>query len=276
MSDALTLFEQERPRLRRLAYRMLGEVTEAQDVVQDAWLRWDRGRAGAENPQAWLVQIVTRLCLDRLKSARARRETYVGPWLPEPLVTALDGRADRITGLEAGADDFLTKPINRPDLLARVKSLLRIKTLQDEVRSQAAQIAEWNRTLEQRVAEQVGQIDSLGRLKRFFSPQLAQAILDGGADNPLKSHRREITVVFLDLRGFTAFIETADPEEVMGVLHDYHRVMGGLIIEHDGTIEHFAGDGIMAFFNDPVVIENPAQQAVRMAIRMQTDRKSVV
>lgn len=89
MTDAVALFEQERPRLQRLAYRMLGEVTEAQDVVQDAWLRWDRGRAGAENPQAWLVQIVTRLCLDRLKSARARRETYVGPWLPEPLIEGI-------------------------------------------------------------------------------------------------------------------------------------------------------------------------------------------
>src|SRR5690606_13202257 len=101
-------------------------------------------------------------------------------------------------------------------------------------------------------------------------PQVAELILSGGTEDPLRSHRREITVVFLDLRGFTAFTETADPEEVMGVLHEYHAEMGRLIMAHQGTVERFAGDGIMIFFNDPVELENPAANAVRMAVEMQS------
>jgi class 3 adenylate cyclase len=130
------------------------------------------------------------------------------------------------------------------------------------------ELADWNKNLELRVQEQVQQLERLGRLKRFFSPQLADLIVSGDADDPLKTHRREITVVFLDLRGFTAFAETAEPEEVMGVLHEYHAEMGKLIVEHEGTLEHFAGDGMMIFFNDPVPVPNPAERAIRMALTM--------
>jgi adenylate cyclase len=189
--------------------------------------------------------------------------------LPVVLCTSLDPKQERVNGIEAGADDFIPKPINQQELFARVKSLLRIKALQDEVKAQAAQLAEWNIRLEDRVREQVAQMDRLGRLKHFFSPALAEAIVSGGADDPLKSHRREITVVFLDLRGFTAFTETADPEEVMGVLREYHAAMGELIVAHEGTLERFTGDGIMVFFNDPVVVDDPAARAVRMALQMQ-------
>jgi len=181
--------------------------------------------------------------------------------LPVVMVTALDPAEERIKGLEAGADDFLTKPINQPELLARVRSLLRIKLLH-------RQLAEANRTLEQRVHEQVQQLDRLGRLKRFFSPQLAESILAGGAEDPLRTHRREIVVVFLDLRGFTAFSETADPEEIMRVLHDYHQQMGEMVLAHEGTLERFAGDGMMVFFNDPVPVPDPALRAVRMVSAM--------
>jgi class 3 adenylate cyclase/CheY-like chemotaxis protein len=188
--------------------------------------------------------------------------------MPVVMVTALDPVSERIKGLDAGADDFLTKPINIPELLARVRSLLRIKQLYDTVETQSAELAELNRTLEQRVTEQVGQLERLSKLKRFFSPQLAELIVTGGADDPLRTHRRDVTVVFLDLRGYTAFAETAEPEEVMGVLREYHREMGTLVLAHEGTLERFAGDGMMVFFNDPVVVPNPEERAVRMALAM--------
>ena len=181
--------------------------------------------------------------------------------LPVVMVTALDPAQERVKGIEAGADDFLSKPISQHELLARVKSLLRIKVLHDE-------LGEWNRTLEQRVEAQVAQLERLERLKRFFSPQLAEMIVSGDADDPLKSHRREITVVFLDLRGFTSFAETSEPEEVMGVLREYHAEMGRLILEHEGTLERFTGDGMMIFFNDPVPVSDAPERAVRMAVAM--------
>jgi adenylate cyclase len=149
-----------------------------------------------------------------------------------------------------------------------VKSMLRIKNLHDTVEALAAERAEWNKALERRVEEQVGLLERLGRLKRFFSPQLAELIVTGGADDPLKTHRREVTVVFLDLRGFTAFAETAEPEEVMGVLREYHAEMGKLILDHEGTLERFTGDGMMIFFNDPVPVPDPAERAIRMAVAM--------
>ena len=189
--------------------------------------------------------------------------------LPVILVTALDPAQERIKGLEAGADDFLTKPVNQQELMARVRSLLRIKALYDKVQTLVGELSEWNRTLEQRVADGVAQLERFGRLKRFFSPPVADLILSGETGDPLKSHRREITVVFLDLRGFTAFTETADPEEVMGVLREYHAAMGELIMKHQGTLERFAGDGIMIFFNDPVLLPNPSESATRMAFEMQ-------
>lgn len=190
--------------------------------------------------------------------------------LPVVMVTALDP-SERVKGLEAGADDFLTKPINQPELLARVKSLLRIKVLYDEVQRQRAELGIWNRTLEQRVADGISQLERLSRLKRFFSPQVADLILSAGAEDPLRSHRSEITVVFLDLRGYTAFTESADPEEVMAVLREYHGAMGRLIMAYQGTLERFAGDSIMIFFNDPIPLPNPAEHATRMALDMQKE-----
>ncbi|MEO7851973.1 MAG: response regulator, partial [Rubrivivax sp.] len=172
--------------------------------------------------------------------------------LPVVLCTSLDPKSERINGIEAGADDFIPKPINQQELFARVKSLLRIKALQDEVKAQAAQLAEWNSKLEERVREQVAQMGRLERLKSFFSPQRAEAIVNGGGDELLKTHRREISVVFIDLRGFTAFTDRAEPEEVMEFLHDFHARMGRIVLAHGGTLERFAGDSVMIFFNDPV------------------------
>jgi class 3 adenylate cyclase len=192
---------------------------------------------------------------------RKIRDNPATAMLPVVMVTALDPGQERVKGIEAGADDFLTKPIHQPELLARVRSLLRIKALHD-------QLTALNQSLERRVDEQGSELERLTRLKRFFSPALAEAIVSGGADDPLASHRREITVVFVDLRGFTAFAETAEPEEVLGVLREYHRLMGELIVEHQGTLEHFAGDGMMIFFNDPVRVDRHELQAVRMACAM--------
>jgi class 3 adenylate cyclase/CheY-like chemotaxis protein len=188
--------------------------------------------------------------------------------LPIVLVTSLDPREEKIRGLEVGADDFLTKPINQPELLARVRTLLRVKSLYDTVQEQAAQLSQWNKELEQRVAQQVSQLERLSGLKRFFPPQLVELIVAGDVEDPLKTHRREVTVVFLDLRGFTAFTDSSEPEEIMSFLRDYHREMGRLIHSHGGTLEQFAGDSLMVIFNDPVVVDDPAERAVRMAVEI--------
>lgn len=201
------------------------------------------------------------------RSIRADARTAL---LPVVMVTALDARQERVNGLEAGADDFLSKPVNQPELLARVRSLLRIKSLYDQVELQKAELAAWNHTLEARVAQGIAEVERLSRMKRFFSPQVAEMITAGDAGDPMQSHRAEITVVFIDLRGYTAFTDAAEPEEVMTVLREYHADMGGLITKYNGTVERFAGDAIMIFFNDPVPLANPAEAAVRLALDMHT------
>jgi len=213
--------------------------------------------------------------MDGLEVCRRLKADTALPFIPIILVTAKADTKDIVAGLEAGGDEYLTKPVDQGALVARVKSMLRIKALHDTVHeqagrleAQAGQLAEWNKTLEQRVADQLAELERVGRLKRFFSPQLAELIVAGGAEDPLKTHRREVTVVFLDLRGFTAFAETSEPEEVMGVLREYHVEMGRLILEHEGTLERFTGDGMMIFFNDPVPVPNPAERAIRMAVVM--------
>ena len=173
---------------------------------------------------------------------RRIRDNPATALLPVVLCTSLDPNQERVKGIEAGADDFLSKPVNQAELFARVKSLLRIKGLQDE---------------------------RLARLKSFFSPQLAEAIAAGKGEEVLKTHRREITVEFFDLRGFTAFTDSAEPEEVMELLRAFHGALGKIVLEHQGTLERFAGDAVMVFFNDPLPIEKPAEKAVRTALAMQ-------
>ena len=181
--------------------------------------------------------------------------------IPVIMISAVDEVDSVVRCIELGAVDYLPKPFNPTLLQARVGACLEKKRLHDE-------LAEWARTLERRVEEKVAEVERLGRLKRFFSPQLAQLIVAGGADDPLKTHRREVTVVFLDFRGFTAFSEATEPEELMAVLREYHAAMGQLILEHEGTLERFTGDGMMVFFNDPVMVDDPAERAVRMAVSM--------
>jgi DNA-binding response OmpR family regulator len=188
--------------------------------------------------------------------------------LPVIMVTALDPAEERVRGLEAGADEFLSAPVHWPELLARVRSLLRVKELLDTVRTQARQLEELNRTLEAKVREQVQQIECLNRLRRFLSPQVAELVVSMGSDC-LESHRRDIAVVCCDLRNFTAFAERAEPEETINVLRQYHRVIGGLVTQYDGTLDHFSGDGVVVFFNDPIPCERPARQATGLAVLMQ-------
>ena len=190
------------------------------------------------------------------------------PFMAIVLVTAKADSKDVVAGLEAGADEYLTKPVDQAALVARVKSMLRMKELTDKVSAQAADLANWNRTLEERVEQQLAQIGRMDRLKRFLSPQVAELILSSGDDRALDSHRRQVAVVFCDLRGFTAFAETAEPEEVMGILREYHGSVGTIIHNFQGTIERFAGDGLMVMLNDPVPIPEPCAQAVRMAAEM--------
>lgn len=206
--------------------------------------------------------------MDGYEVCRRIRDNEETAILPVVMVTALDPSDERVKGIEAGADDFLAKPINQPELMARVRSLLRIKELFETVKSQAAELEEWNRTLEEKVQQQVSQIQRLARFRHFLSPQVAQLIEGSGDDSCLQSHRREIAILFCDLRDFTAFSETADPEEVMRILTEYHEAMGALVFEFDGTIDHRAGDGMMIFFNDPLPCNQPAGRAVRMAIAM--------
>jgi adenylate cyclase len=200
--------------------------------------------------------------LRHLKSDQTLRD------IPVIVLSALDEIGSVVRCIELGAEDYLPKPFDPVLLRARIGACLEKKHLRDQEVRLRNELAEWNKLLEQRVEEQVTQLERLSRLKRFFSPQLAELIVSGSADDPLKTHRREVTVVFLDLRGFTAFAETSEPEEVMGVLREYHAEMGKLVLEHEGTLERFTGDGMMVFFNDPVPVPNPQERAIRMAQAM--------
>ena len=224
----------------------------------------------ASSPDLILLDVIMP-GMDGFAVCRALRADPRHRMLPIVMVTSLDPYQERVKGLDAGADDFLSKPIHAPELLARVRSLLRVKHLYDQVEAQARELAAWNESLEKRVAEEVARSEKLMRLKRFLSPQLADLIVAGGAEDPLISHRREIAVVFIDLRGFTAFAENTEPELVMQALREYHAAMGRLVEQFGGTLERFTGDGMMVFFNDPVPIPEPAKRAVEMALALNAE-----
>jgi class 3 adenylate cyclase len=225
-------------------------------------------RVAAEQPDLVLLDVMMP-GLSGYDVCRRLRADPATALLPVVLVTSLDPQGERVKGIEAGADDFLSKPINQPELFARVRSLLRVKALQDEVRRQADALREWNLKLEERVAEQVALLDRMSQLKRFFAAPVADAIMAAGERSILAPHRTEICYLFLDLRGFTAFTDSAEPEEVEAVLRDYHATMGALITEAGGTLDRFAGDGILVFFNDPLPIADSGPRAARMALDMQ-------
>jgi class 3 adenylate cyclase len=223
--------------------------------------------ARREHPDLILLDVMMPK-LDGIEVCRRLRADESLPFIPIILVTAKSDTKDVVAGLDAGADEYLTKPFDQAALVARVRSALRLKSLHDRVQAQASELAAWNRELEQRVAAQVVELERVGRLKRFLPPSVADLILAAGDETALKSYRRDVTLVFCDLRGFTAFAETAEPEEVMSVLGAYHERLGALIFKHGGTLERFVGDGLVILFNAPLPCSEPQARAVRMAVEM--------
>ena len=239
-----------RMRLTALGY----DVAEAGDGEQAL------ATIAADPPDLVLLDIMMPR-IDGLEVVRRLKADKTLPFIPVILVTAKATPKDVVAGLDAGGDDYLTKPIDHGALVARVRAMLRIKALHDEVQ-------ELNRGLEVKVSEQVEELRRVGRLRGFLAPQLAQAIVSAGNEKILENHRREVVAMFCDLRGFTSFSETAEPEDIMTVLKEYHGAVGPLIRKYEGTLDRFTGDGMLVFFNDPLPCEDAAERAARLSVEM--------
>src|SRR5690349_17841667 len=221
---------------------------------------------GKEHPDLVLLDILMP-GIDGYEVCRRIREAPGTAFLPVIMITASEGE-EKIRAIESGADDFVHKPFDQAELLARVRSLVRVKRYHDTIENQAAELALWNSELEQRVQDQVEQLERVGRLRRFLPAQLADLVISSGDDSFLNGHRREITVMCCDLRGFTAFAETAEPEDVWEILGEYHAALGDLISRFEGILERFTGDGLVVFFNDPLPCDDAPLRSVRMALAM--------
>jgi DNA-binding response OmpR family regulator len=216
----------------------------------------------SERPDLILLDVVMP-GMDGYAVCRRLREGEETAVLPVIMVTSSIGE-EKTKAIEAGADDFIPKPFNHDELLTRVRSLLRIKRYHDTIK-------ELNRTLEQRVEKQVQELERLGELRRFLSPQLADAIVQSGDQSVLQSHRRELAMLFADLRGWTSFADAVEPEELMRVLREFHDVVGPLVKRFDATVGFLQGDGVQLFFNDPIQIPDYALQAVRMGCALREE-----
>jgi DNA-binding response OmpR family regulator len=204
---------------------------------------------------------------DVCRRLREHDETAV---LPVIMLTASE-RSEKTKGIEAGADDFISKPFDRDELHTRIRSLLRIKRYHDTIKTQAAELLELNQTLEERVRTQVEELERLRRLRRFLSPQLTEAIVSSGDDSILRSHRRQVAMFFADLRGWTSFVDAVEPEELMRVLGEFHGTIGGLVQRFEATVGFIEGDGVQLFFNDPVEIPDASLRAVRLGCALREE-----
>ena len=251
--------------------RLLQAVLEAHgyDVVSATDGRAALELAGSAKPDLVLLDVLMpqpdgyAVC----RSLREQEETAV---LPVIMLTASEG-SEKTNAIEAGADDFIQKPFNRDELLTRIRSLLRIKRYHDTIKAQAAELLELNRTLEERVRTQLEELERLQRLRRFLSPQLADALVSSGDDSILHSHRRQVAMFFADLRGWTSFVDAVEPEELMRVLGEFHGTIGGLVRRFDATVGFIEGDGVQLFFNDPIEIPDAALRAVRLGCALREE-----
>ena len=201
------------------------------------------------------------------RTLRGQEDTAV---LPVIMLTASEGY-EKTRAIEAGADDFIPKPFNRDELLTRIKSLLRIKRYHDTIKTQAAELLDLNRTLEDRVQTQLDELGRLQQLRRFLSPQLADAIVSSGDESILRSHRRQVAMFFADLRGWTSFVDTVEPEELMRVLGEFHAAIGVLVARFDATVGFIEGDGVQLFFNDPIEVPDAPLRAVRLGCALREE-----